>query len=367
MSLAMVVAAAILLVVAGFALSRTQNVVVRVAVVVVLAQVFLHRLVVPEQLHAGLGAVKADVPGALLRGAAEHPPAAAAADPPAALLRGAAEHPPAAAAPDPPAALPRGAAEHPPAAAAADPPAVAVPAGCVPSLAALSDAERSPRRGPRHQVEPPASRVALVCCETTAGPLSVAVRPRWAPRGAKRFMDMVRGGYFSSKVPLMRCVKGFLCQFGLPGIPSLAKAFGGSFPDDPSWLPHGPKHWKVGGVERFAKGYLAYAGAGPNSRGNQFIVSLAPSERLCGGSPWEVPWGEVVGGFGTLDAISTAYGEKGPSQGRLAARGAEGLEEAFPLLDYVTSCVAVEDATEPADWAPYAPGFRHATFEARDE
>ena len=54
MSLAMVVAAVILLVVAGFALSRTQNVVVRVAVVVVLAQVFLHRLVVPEQPHAGL-------------------------------------------------------------------------------------------------------------------------------------------------------------------------------------------------------------------------------------------------------------------------------------------------------------------------
>ena len=249
MSFAMVVAAVILLVVAGFALSRTQNVVVRVAVVVVLAQVFLHRLVVPEQPHAGLGAVKADVPDALLRGAAEHPPAAAV--------------------PDPPDALPRGAAEHPPAAAAPDPPAAAAPAGCVPSLAALSDAERSPRRGPRHQVEPPASRVALVCCATTAGPLSVAVRPRWAPRGAKRFMDMVRGGYFSSKVPLMRCVKGFLCQFGLPGIPSLAKAFGGSFPDDPSWLPHGPKHWKVGGVERFAKGYLAYAGAGPNSRGNQ--------------------------------------------------------------------------------------------------
>ena len=55
MSLAMVVAAVILLVVAGFALSRTQNVVVRVAVVVVLARVFLHRLVVPEQPHAGLG------------------------------------------------------------------------------------------------------------------------------------------------------------------------------------------------------------------------------------------------------------------------------------------------------------------------
>ena len=217
----------------------------------------------------------------------------------------------------------------------------------MPSLAALSDAERFPRRGPRHQVEPPASRVALVCCETTAGPLSVAVRPRWAPRGAKRFMDMVRGGYFSSKVPLMRCVKGFLCQFGLPGIPSLAKAFGGGFPDDPSWLPHGPKHWKVGGVERFAKGYLAYAGAGPNSRGNQFIVSLAPSERLCGGSPWEVPWGEVVGGFGTLDAISTAYGEKGPSQGRLAARGAEGLEGPADVAPGETAVVVVVDLEAP--------------------
>ena len=82
-----------------------------------------------------------------------------------------------------------------------------------------------------------------------------------------------------------------------------------------------------------------------------------------------MPWGEVVGeaSFGTLGAISTTYGEKGPSQGQISSRGVAGLGEAFPLLDYVTSCAVVDDETTADDWAPYPADFRHATFRARGE
>ena len=71
----------------------------------------------------------------------------------------------------------------------------------------------------------------------------------------------------------MRCIKNFLCQFGIAGIPSETERYSGpqhKMTDDPNWLPEGPTHrTNELGVKRFAKGFLAYAGAGPNTRGVQ--------------------------------------------------------------------------------------------------
>ena len=217
------------------------------------------------------------------------------------------------------------------------------------SLSQLSPEERFPRKGRRHQVDPPqGGRVTLVCCQTTKGPWNIAVHGRWAPRGAQRFLKMVRTNYFSNKVPLMRCVHNFLCQFGLAGPPS--KEFDNRLADDPNWLPEGPEH-KVNsdGVKRFAQGYFAYAGSGIDSRGAQLIVSIQANPRLGGGSPWEVPWGELVGAhsYETLSKIYTGYGEKGPSQGLLRREGASpAVAKQFPLLDYVTSCQVVDEAKD---------------------
>lgn len=235
----------------------------------------------------------------------------------------------------------------------------AVPAATCPytSLQQLTPEERFPHKGPRHQVEPPqGGLVTLVCCQTTAGPWSIAVHGRWAPRGSQRFLKMVRAGYFNNphRVPLMRCVRNFLCQFGLAGptTTALSKEFDRRMPDDPNWLPIGPDY-KVNadGVKRFARGYFAYAGSGVDSRGVQLIVSLQDNPRLGGGSPWEVPWGELVGAhsFETLSKIYTGYGEQGPSQGRLRREGASAaVARDFPLLDYITSCQVVDEAKDEA-------------------
>lgn len=88
------------------------------------------------------------------------------------------------------------------------------------SLSDLKDYEINPQQsdsvdgnGRRHAFQPPKDGIiTLVCCETTAGPLSIAVHDRWAPLGAERFLNMVKTGYFSSKVALMRCVRNFICQ-----------------------------------------------------------------------------------------------------------------------------------------------------------
>mmetsp|Transcript_24342 Transcript_24342/g.43889 ORF Transcript_24342/g.43889 Transcript_24342/m.43889 type:complete len:163 (+) Transcript_24342:498-986(+) len=151
------------------------------------------------------------------------------------------------------------------------------------------------------------------------------------------------------KKALMRCMKNFLCQFGIAGIPSYNKPYSGKaniLKDDPNWLPEGPSHRKNDlGVKRFGKGYLAYAGGGKDSRSNQLIVALGNNERLGGGSPWEVPWGEVVGeeSFRTLDGIYNGYGDNGPGQGRLRKEGSsEGVARDFPKLDYVLGCDVID-------------------------
>ena len=118
----------------------------------------------------------------------------------------------------------------------------------------LSQQERFPTAGQRHMVDPPAGgNMTLVCCQTTAGPWNILVHYQWAPRGADRFVKMVKSGYFNDqKVPLMRCVRIFLCQFGLAGLAS--REWASRLEDDPNWLPEGKEHRQNSlGVKRFAR------------------------------------------------------------------------------------------------------------------
>lgn len=154
----------------------------------------------------------------------------------------------------------------------------------------LTPEELRPVAGPRHMVTPPdGGTLHLVCCQTTKGPFNTLVHEKWAPKGANRFLDMVNTGYFDATVPLMRCVKNFICQFGLNSNKDLSTKYRPNLEDDPNWLPEGPAYrTNEQGVVRFAQGYMAYAGGGTNSRTNQLIISLVPVETLAGGSPWYV-------------------------------------------------------------------------------
>eukprot|EP01031_Cornospumella_fuschlensis_P025103 gene25103-30319_t len=197
----------------------------------------------------------------------------------------------------------------------------------------------------RHIVPPPAGPVTLVCCNTTKGVLNIEVHPSWAPLGAERFLHMVTHNFFSTQVPLFRALKKFLVQFGLAGDPQVQRHYWemGHLRDDPPWLPLGPPGRRINGIARYQKGYMGYAGAGKNSRDTQLIMALAENEGLGGGSPWEVPFGQVIGQDalgkgGVLDRIYTGYGEK-VSQGKIMNRGANYTKAEFPLLDYMTGCV----------------------------
>lgn len=218
------------------------------------------------------------------------------------------------------------------------------------SLNDLPKTELHPVKGRRHIVTPPdGGKLSLVCCETTAGQLSIVVHNKWAPNGADRFLDMVTTDYFNHGVPMMRCISKYLCQFGLNSNPKYTKKYRGrSLIDDPNWLPQGEKYrFHDKGVNRFAKGYLAYAGSGENSRDVQLILSLHDNRPLGGSSPSEVPWGEIVGdkSFKTLGKFYTGYGEDGPPQDRLLQEGAsKEIKDEWPLLDYITSCQLIDQA-----------------------
>ena len=154
------------------------------------------------------------------------------------------------------------------------------------SIDDLTEDERNPVVGSRHMVSPPAGGpLTLVCCQTTKGVFNTLVHEKWAPNGAKRFLDMVRINYFENKVPLMRCITNFICQFGLNTDPQLSRKYRQTIEDDPNWLPEGPMNRRnEQGVLRFARGYMAYAGGGKNSRNNQFIISLKDNPTLAGGT-----------------------------------------------------------------------------------
>ena len=198
---------------------------------------------------------------------------------------------------------------------------------------------------------PQGGKLALVCCETTKGNLSLLIHHKWAPIGVARFLEMVESHYFETRVPLFRCTNA--CQFGLAGDPQATKRFNERLQDDPMWLPPGIDHRQnEHGVKRYPQGYFTYAGGGNHSRTNQFVLTLKPNKFMGGGSPWEVPMGELVGNesFDTISKIYTGYGEKGPSQGLLHREGNSiKVQTGWPLLDYVTGCRVVDEAELPEE------------------
>lgn len=184
------------------------------------------------------------------------------------------------------------------------PAAVSLPVGWE---GCLTEIPPDPER--RHIVPPPAGNVTLVCCNTTQGLLDIEVHPTWAPLGAERFLYMVRDRFFETEVPLFRALKGFLVQFGLAGDPEVQRRYHkmGNLVDDPPWLPLGPPGRQINGIKRYRKGYLGYAGAGKDSRGTQLILAFEDSAYLGGGSPWEVPFGQLIGerSFNTMKHFYT--------------------------------------------------------------
>jgi peptidyl-prolyl cis-trans isomerase A (cyclophilin A) len=197
---------------------------------------------------------------------------------------------------------------------------------CISVIAIACSKESAPRSdstavGPSGAAATPAPDSFRVAFETTRGNFVIDVIRAWSPRGADRFYELVKSGYFSD-VSFFRVLPGFVAQFGMHADPEVNRRWGDSpIPDDPV-------------VQSNKRGTIVFATSGPNTRGNQFFINYADNARLdeMGFSPF----GRVVEGMSVVDSIYAGYRET-PDQARIAADGNAYLKREFPRLDYIKS------------------------------
>lgn len=185
---------------------------------------------------------------------------------------------------------------------------------------------------------------------TTRGPVVIEVTRAWAPRGADRFWNLVRIGYFND-VAIFRVIPGFMAQFGIHGDPEIAAVWREArLSDDVVQQSN-------------LRGYVSFATAGPNTRTTQMFFNYGNNRRLDGMG--FAPFGRVVAGMDLVDRLYSDYGEgapngKGPDQGRIQSRGNEYLRAEFGALDYIVEAEIIDAATTDdggkVDNKPDAPG-----------
>jgi peptidyl-prolyl cis-trans isomerase A (cyclophilin A) len=164
---------------------------------------------------------------------------------------------------------------------------------------------------------PPTYKAAF---DTSAGKFVITVHRDWAPKGADRFYNLVKNGFFDD-TRFFRVVPNFMVQFGINGDPAVASAWqNASLTDDPA------------GKQSNKKGYVTFAHRGKDTRTTQVFINFKDNGFLdAQGFP---PFGEVTTGFDVVQKINEQYGEK-PNQGAIQSQGNAYLNKEFPKLDYV--------------------------------
>lgn len=164
---------------------------------------------------------------------------------------------------------------------------------------------------------------------TTKGDFVVEVTRAWAPRGADRFYNLVKNGYFTD-ASFFRIVPGFIVQFGMHADPKIGRVWSSAtIPDDPRKQSNTP-------------GTLVFATSGPNSRTTQLFINLGNNGSSLDGQGFS-PFGKVLEGMDVVQKLYSGYGDgsdmggRGPTQGRITAEGKPYLDKNFPKLDSIKS------------------------------
>jgi peptidyl-prolyl cis-trans isomerase A (cyclophilin A) len=182
---------------------------------------------------------------------------------------------------------------------------------------------------------------------TTKGDILIDVTRAWAPRGADRFYNLVRAGYFTD-APFYRVMPRFMAQFGVSARPEVNRAFqGADILDD----PHNAQSNK--------RGIVTFATTGrPNSRGTALFINLVDNSYLDGQG--FVPIGEVVDGMANADMLYNGYGDTSNQQPNFENGGKAYVDKSFPKLDRILTATIVPvppaaPAGAPAVAAPKPP------------
>ena len=161
--------------------------------------------------------------------------------------------------------------------------------------------------------------------ETSKGDFVLTVHRAWAPLGADRFYNLVKGGFYD-ETRFFRVLDDFMAQVGINGNPAVQSAWRDArIADDP-----------VKGNNK--RGFASFATAGPGTRTTQFFINFKDNSTL--DKSGFAPFGEVTSGMDVVDKLYSGYGEggprgKGPEQGKLQSEGNAYLQKEFPKLDYI--------------------------------
>lgn len=162
---------------------------------------------------------------------------------------------------------------------------------------------------------------------TTKGDVIIEVTRAWAPLGADRFYNLVKGGFYKDAA-FFRVLPRFVAQFGIPARPEVAAAWDHAYIKDD----------KV--TQTNKRGTLTFATAGPNTRTTQIFINFSDNKGLDGQG--FAPFGEVTEGMEAVDKFFAGYGES-PDQGRITAFGKTYLDKSFPNLDRIISAVVMPE------------------------
>jgi len=156
--------------------------------------------------------------------------------------------------------------------------------------------------------------------DTSAGVFVVEVHADWAPRGADRFYNLVKNGYYDG-CRFFRVVPGFMVQFGINGDPAIQR----------NWTDATITDEKV--TQGNTRGFVTFAKSSePNSRTTQLFINFTDNSRL--NRLGFAPIGKITMGMEFVDKIYSGYGEK-PDQERIEKEGNAYLTKNFPKLDYI--------------------------------
>ncbi len=161
--------------------------------------------------------------------------------------------------------------------------------------------------------------------DTSKGDVVLQIHRAWAPLGADRFYNLVKGGFYDGD-RFFRMLPNFIVQFGINGDPATNRTWESTqFPDDPVKHPN-------------TRGTITFATSGPNTRTTQVFINLKDNNFL--DSQGFAPFGEVTAGMDNVMRFYSGYGEgapngAGPDQNLIRAQGNSYLESKFPRLDYI--------------------------------
>jgi cyclophilin family peptidyl-prolyl cis-trans isomerase/uncharacterized protein (UPF0212 family) len=169
-----------------------------------------------------------------------------------------------------------------------------------------------------------------VTLSTTKGDMAVTIVPKWAPKGAQRFLDMIDQRFYHQGVAVYRAVPDYIVQFGVVnGTPPF-----GPILDDP-----------LIGVP-IEQGSVVFAAAGPDSRKHTLCIFLNSFPQLSRRLSL-TPIGMIrdTKSMAVVRSFFTGYGEvpqaggQGPDPLVLEQKGNQYIRSDFPQCDFITgSC-----------------------------